>query len=331
MSDKTGNRRIGYFDFWRGIAIIMVVGIHTFVMSEPTGVSIVTREVLNCAVPIFLALSGYFATIQFSKKGIGAYTFWKKQIPRVYIPCLIWSLPLFAEQLMQSGGNNIVGQIALLLVGGVSVYYFITLIIQYYLLQPLLVKYNNGAMLGIAGIVSMTAIAIVCHVRIVEGVELPLLAYAAPFTTWWLFYMLGVYMAGHSRKYSLWISIVAAGAGLLLECVEGNYLMQHYGEGLGIKPSSYLYSLGVILVLFNQRCERSYCSKSVFRPIEYCGRISLGIFLIHCYMIGVAKMIPYATIHWGVKWISTLLLSAVFIGVVNKILPKRLCRWIGFR
>ena len=106
MSNSTENKRIGYFDFCRGIAIIMVVGIHTFVMSEPADATIFVRQILNCAVPIFLALSGYFATRQFINGQTTAIAFWKKQIPRVYIPCIIWSLPLYAEQVIKSGGKT---------------------------------------------------------------------------------------------------------------------------------------------------------------------------------------------------------------------------------
>lgn len=330
MQGESMNGRIGYFDFWRGVAIAMVVGIHTFVMSQPTAGVVFVRQLLNCAVPIFLALSGYFATIGFVKREMSATTFWKKQIPHVYIPCIVWSLPLFAEQVMKGGSSEgIVMQILLLFVGGVSVYYFITLIIQYYLMLPWLVRHNNHTLLGVSGMVSFVTIAIVCYVRWVLGVELSLLAYAAPFTTWWIFFMLGVYMAQHSRQYSLWTPLAIAVIGMILQCIEGNGLMEKYGEGLGIKPSSYLYSSGVILLIFCKRCEQAYRSVPLLRPIEYCGRVSLGIFLIHCYMIGVAKHIPLATTHWGIKWVATLLLSGVFIWCANRVLPKWAIRLIG--
>lgn len=58
--------RNAYFDFLRGIAIIMVVGIHTLpaadytVCSASNVMTIVLRQLLNCAVPIFLAVSGFF-------------------------------------------------------------------------------------------------------------------------------------------------------------------------------------------------------------------------------------------------------------------------------
>jgi surface polysaccharide O-acyltransferase-like enzyme len=52
-----------YFDFLRGIAILMVVGIHTYTMSNFDSVegirNIIIRESLNFAVPLFLAISGF--------------------------------------------------------------------------------------------------------------------------------------------------------------------------------------------------------------------------------------------------------------------------------
>ena len=39
-----------YFDFLRGLAIMMVVGIHTYTLGED---STVVRQLLNTAVPLF--------------------------------------------------------------------------------------------------------------------------------------------------------------------------------------------------------------------------------------------------------------------------------------
>lgn len=55
---------ITYFDFLRGVAILMVIGIHTYVAGDfntiDGSVRIIIRQLLNCAVPIFLALSAFF-------------------------------------------------------------------------------------------------------------------------------------------------------------------------------------------------------------------------------------------------------------------------------
>lgn len=57
-------KRITYFDFLRGVAVLMVVGIHTFPQSTFGSISgnmeIVIRQMINCAVPLFLAISVFF-------------------------------------------------------------------------------------------------------------------------------------------------------------------------------------------------------------------------------------------------------------------------------
>ena len=140
------NKHIGYFDFIRGLAIMMVVGIHTFPKctwddSSDWGL-IVVRQILNCAVPIFLALSAFFLTKKTFDSSTAIYSFWKKQIPKVYIPCLIWSLPLFI--LAIKNGNNFGVETIRLFICGYSIYYFIALIIQCYLLLPILTQINKS-------------------------------------------------------------------------------------------------------------------------------------------------------------------------------------------
>ena len=93
------NKRDDYYDFWRGIAIMMVVGIHTFAIpSFDTNVGIYSafvRQILNCAVPIFLAISGLFLGKKELNTKPQILHFQKKQIPKVYIPMLLWSVLYF--------------------------------------------------------------------------------------------------------------------------------------------------------------------------------------------------------------------------------------------
>ena len=117
-----------YFDFLRGFAIIMVVGIHTNTNIHPGFKSIeeictiLIRMALNCAVPIFLAISGYFI----SKKKIETrkehLQFLKRQIPSIYIPCLVFSLPYLILSICLDS-NSIFTPIAYYLFCGFSVYF----------------------------------------------------------------------------------------------------------------------------------------------------------------------------------------------------------------
>lgn len=146
MSDSARNP---YFDFLRGFAIIMVVGIHTIVNYSPGFetlediCTILVRSILNCAVPLFLAISGFFIARKKITSSKEHLVFLKKQVPKVYIPCLIFSVPYFILS-MYSGTNGVLKPLVSLFACGFSVYYFIALIIQYYILLPLFVKFNKS-------------------------------------------------------------------------------------------------------------------------------------------------------------------------------------------
>ena len=331
MSSTTDQtQRIGYYDLWRGIAIIMVVGIHTL-SAHFSQCDFALRQVINCAVPLFLALSGYFAAKQLIDKRLTATSLWCKQIPRIYIPCLVWSGLYIVQTSLKTGNADMIPLIAMALVGGVSVYYFIILIIQLYLLLPLMVRYNNRTTLVATAIVTLAAVATITYLRCIKGIDIPLLYYAGPFTTWILYFMVGVYIAQHKPRYTLILPLVIAAIGYALQCIEGNYLYIHYGEGIGMKLSMILYSMGVILLMFHPQLSGKYRTTPLTRPIEYCGKVSLGIYLTHCFMIGIASRAPYATTVWEVKWIATLLLTLLLVAGSRKLLPQAINRLIGFK
>lgn len=133
-------QRDTYFDFLRGIAIIMVIGIHTYT-DGLMHFNLFLRQFLNCAVPIFLAISGYFIGHKsFAEQG-SYVKFLKRQVPRVYIPMLLWSIPWML--LAIRGGESPIVSIIRTFVGDMSIFYFIILIIQYYALAPLIQRENR--------------------------------------------------------------------------------------------------------------------------------------------------------------------------------------------
>ena len=135
------NQRNTYFDFLRGIAIFMVVGIHP--SGGPCGfdsfyanVNTIIRQVLNAGVPMFFAISGFFLSKKNLETKENRFEFWKHQIPKVYIPALIWGLPWLALALYVGGNPSL--QMLLWLFCGLSIFYYIAVIIQYYLLLPVI-------------------------------------------------------------------------------------------------------------------------------------------------------------------------------------------------
>lgn len=138
-------QRTVYFDFLRGVAILMVIAIHTFPKcgfdSIEGSIQILIRQLVGCPVPIFLAISGYFVGKKNMEKQQDRRSFWKKQIPKVYIPALIWSILYFALSIKH--GDNPIVALGMLICMGYSIYYFIALIIQCYLLLPVLQKADS--------------------------------------------------------------------------------------------------------------------------------------------------------------------------------------------
>lgn len=140
-------KRNEYFDFLKGIAILMVIGIHTFIgggfSSWHEYLNTGVRQILNCAVPVFIACSGFFLAKKSLKNKEEIRSFYRKQISRVYLPCFLWSLPWFSSFII--GGNDPKTGILNLVFCGFSVFYFVILMIQYYLLLPVIQVVKNRA------------------------------------------------------------------------------------------------------------------------------------------------------------------------------------------
>ncbi len=128
-------KRIAYYDFLRGIAIIFVVGIHAYLQSSDSEICRFVRNLIGCAVPIFLAISGFFLSRKPVNTRQSYIDFLQRQVPKVYIPMLIWSLPMLV--VVFSHGDNTLESLLLFLCGGLGVFYFIALIIQCYLILPI--------------------------------------------------------------------------------------------------------------------------------------------------------------------------------------------------
>ena len=139
--------RIPYFDFLRGIAIIMVVCLHCIDYSAMEGpvlnlFGVEFRNLLNAAVPLFLAISGYFMANKKTDTPTAYKEFLKRQAVKVYIPMLVWSVPYLILAYLHR--ENSVTSWLLYFFGGFSIYYFIILIVQYYALLPLMQKMGRS-------------------------------------------------------------------------------------------------------------------------------------------------------------------------------------------
>ena len=320
--------RVDYFDFLRGLAIMMVVGIHTYTLGED---STVVRQLLNTAVPLFIAISGYFLSQKKMENKDDYLSFLKKQLPKVYLPVLVWSLPLYALALYS--GSSIIKQTILLLGCGISIYYFVAFIMQCYVVLPVINNYISGnkrRVVIVSCLISFAWIAGVMYMNTIQGKGIPLILYAGPLPCWLMFFVLGV-MIGHKpeRNYSIILPMVIAVLGFILSVIETDYLLDHYGKGVGIKPSSFIYSAGMIFLMFSNKVEKLVSRTGIiYRLFIWIGSLSFSIYLIHRYFVSfLAKRLTIDS--WLLQWSLALFLTVVFILIIRKLLPTKFHKYLG--
>lgn len=323
MLKNMSKERVFWFDFLRGLAILMVVSIHTFAATMQQGslasdLTILLRQVLNCAVPLFLAISGYFLA---KKKSERSYLqLWKRQIPKVYIPTLIWSLPYLALYVWQ--GHSWLKGIVMFAVCGFSIYYFIALIIQYYLLFPVLQKVKTGGVV-LAFVITMLAISFVSYL-VGKGYGMSSIIIGGPFPVWLVFFVIGIYLGNRkNRIYSLWPWLLCLVGGLMLSFFEAKWVNRY-----GIKPSSHVYSLAVIMLLFSEKVQSLFTYDNwIVKAFAYLGRISFGVYLVHCFFIGF--IIHFIHLNWALLTVGALALTIAFIYVTQRVVPA-IAQKVGF-
>ena len=279
-----------YFDFLRGVAIAMVVAIHTYVAVDAINGIVLIRQSLNCAVPLFLAISGYFI----GKKDLSSFesykAFLKKQLPRVYVPMLLWSIPFLLIDYRHSGFH--LGMLTAF-IGGCSVFYFIILIIEFYILTPVIQRISLSKSLIISSLMTLGGIIIFVYLMHVKRYNIPIYLNGTPFVLWLVFYVLGVkFHNGISFRW--WFLPLAL---FFLLCSLGEtYFYSTIGKvAHGIKISSHFYSAFVILIVlskeFREKFVRIFESIKIIHGISWLGRQSFFVYLSHMLVIPIANKI----------------------------------------
>lgn len=328
-----------YFDFLRGFAIIMVVGIHSAGSLSPTFTSfenictILLRQILNCAVPLFLAISGYFIgakEISWGKKHI---FFLKKQIPKVYIPTLLLSLPFLIFSLI-SRENGLLKPLVNYFACGFGVFYFIALIIQYYLLLPIFMRLNNSRGIIFTSLISIVSVLVgIEYLSNFQGMQLPLLIYAAPFPLWIIFFFMGIYFSKHSRNYKIILPFGLILTGMALQIFEYKFWIDRGVFTLGQTLASFIFSAGVIWFFFSKKAESTYSlftKNAIVNAVNWIGGISFGIYLLHIYIV-LATHHLFPNFNWVETWTIVLCITILLIWIAKSLLPNFSAKYLGFR
>lgn len=295
--------RIIYYDILRGIAIIAVVLINTLNVEINNMVSwtaVLIRQSINFAVPLFIALSGYFMADKVFNSEFTHKMFLKKQILRVYLPYLIWSLPYIFLALYFKADTILSSLFKLLTFQTSGIFYYVLLIIQCYIFLPLLKKMANKKGLIIAVILSFIICLVFFFLKLFTDIEIPLIIYAGNIITWLMFFVLGMYLKNNKIIINIKTLVIMIILSLLLELIETKIhfeLLNNLEEAItAVKISSFIYS-GLVIVLFLGEKRIEFKN---FKFLGSLGQVSYAIYLNHLLvMLFVNKMINYFFIEPG--------------------------------
>lgn len=346
VNDSTG--RQVYFDHIRCLAIIFVIAIHIsnrINYSEFGYIGMVLtsiwRTIISCAVPLFLTISGYF----FANKDVGSLEsyllFLKRQIPRVYVPCLIWSLPYFYWEVKSSGFSYV--ELFNLFFSGYSVYYFVLLICIFYLLLPLMQRLGRTKTgLCLSVVVSLMS-AILWSILFGGNTDdaPPLMYSGFFFPMWMMFFVAGIYY-GRGGKIRLTVSasiifiLLTILASILMTILQIDPVEIDFSSASHSKVLNYIYSFFVIVIVLNRIPSQTiHVNSIVSRFSAYVGRISYGIYLIHMYILlyldlGMNRFFPEDRLPIVLLLLVIVLLSIALI-TLAKLIDNRLAfKFLGF-
>lgn len=334
--------RIQYYDFLKFLAIIGVITIHTTanfkIGAEGTNslVSAFIRQASCFAVPLFVCLSGFFLARKKVDSRKEYFSFLRKQIPRVYIPFLFWSVITFIIAVVK--GKPLNSELfKVITFQSQEVYYFILLIIQYYLLLPVLQRLANSKGLILSAFISIISCICIFYVKYYLRYDLPVIVYGGSFTTWLIFFSLGLYYGkGEKIRLSAMV-LVPLLILMLLVCFVESYYLFNLGNNIkqaltAVKLSSFAYSFVVIVLILNLADNRKYPA------LSYIGQLSFGVYLSHMlilpYAASLARHVPFSSsvlILAQAACILITLLLCITIGSITRSLSQKIAvKYLGF-
>jgi fucose 4-O-acetylase-like acetyltransferase len=293
MAPISGGRN-AHWDNARGLAIIAVVGIHATTLAStfpPESLNFIfatiLRQFIDFAVPLFLAIAGYFSGL----RPLGSpIAFVRNRALRILPPYVVWSL-LYLLVFRPSDLASPFAVIRHLVTGtGVIIGYFVVVLSQMVVLTPL-IDAIKSKYVQIAALILLTAAGLtftyIVAVRYSGSTVARFPYYALPFVVWYPFYHLGFLAAKWqladrigSRKWNL-IFLACWAAGIAASLIEAFWLVDQgltAFAGSQIKATSIAASLALFLLFLSSSRSASLNHEGV---VSQLGKDSFFIYFLH--------------------------------------------------
>jgi surface polysaccharide O-acyltransferase-like enzyme len=346
--------RSGYWDSWKGLAILAVVALHSTdeSLTFPIGSTnwyfgLALCQLLDFAVPLFLALAGFFAG---GRAAVPRAEFYRKRLLRILPPYVFWT----AIAVLLNKPADILSLRAilgdLLLGRGIEIGYFVVVLLQYVLITPLILmigrdRHHILAMVAITVVSLSLTYAVRMNGSPAQLAQFPF--YALPFFIWYPFYHLGIVAARkdltHSGVISRHSTLILLIFLMFVACavLEGLFLAHRGSSSLAtsqIKASSFMASISLFLFSISRFNLAQAAVGRWRRFAEWLGGQSYPIYLMHLiFLRPIGAVLRHARLIYNFQPLYVLLsvafTLAACIGLIRATkfaLPTRFqARFIG--
>ena len=302
----------------RGICIIAVVVTH----SGPIGFPLVFyRPVINCAVGVFLFLSGLLSSAER----------WHplKRISKVIFPYIVWTLIYAGIKYFNEPAKIPLDFLGKLFKGNAtSTMYYVLVYCQFALLIPLIDKLARSRFKILGFLISPVEMIVMRYLPVLlgyENSEAVSIIMGISCLVWFTYFYTG-YLLGNNLmeiKISNVVLVLALIASIVLESFE-TYLIYCTGDtdpGTQKKLTSLLTGF-LFTLIFYRIIKSGKCPE--IKSLHLLGDYSFGIYLCHIAFIYFMKFIPgYKDIFiFPVNSAIALLISLLFVVLIKKLLGK---------
>ncbi len=337
--------RLREMDFIRAVAALSIIAIHIsaqFVLNSRIAYYI--NQAVRYAVPLFILISGLLlynsAEIRHGLKGY--LKFMSKRLKKVFIPYLIWTL-LYIAYIRRHDlasiwleRNRFLPETfkTILLGGGYLHLYFVIIIIQLYLLFPLLKhlmqKHGNAVLAVCFAITFFFQTAI--YLKLMRIITFPdfVIQYYKFFPTWIFYFVFGMYFAEKKETWNARYGSKLFGiAAVWLLSFIILILDSRYSKTFdsSIKPSVMLYCITTFLLFHSVLLKFRDSNSILWKALDWISAQSYLLYLSHLMImnlivVGTKRLIPYGlwpqTTGLALLYTATTLLTCLFAYIVSK-------------
>lgn len=326
-SQKKSKAYLFEIHFLRAFACLAVVAVHVSAtnagMNNDTfdGFSYFLNQIGRFGTPIFAVISGFLLFFQVRNKGFQMGKYLKSRFAKVIIPFILWSVAYRYMLYIYNGQGigNPLEEISGFLQGKAFYHlYFISIVVQFYLVFPLLQKLFR----------TQTTILIFLFVSFLisynlYGLQPPFdgpvgefIASKAFMPIWIFYFAFGAFLAyywegirNYALKRPMMMSLLAlaVAAGAIIE-----YNMKGYISNRGLSMLANIPLLSIAIIGMYPLLSKL----SVIRqPLVLIGKYSMGIYLIHPMVLYLmARHLP--EVYWNFQFVAPMFIAVMLICVV---------------